>query len=79
VQVLFPSDQNSRQAHLNLLSVTNCRVLIASKELVVLWESLRPEVDGFKILATPDFETFLVDEKVEKYPSLYTHMGRVEK
>jgi acyl-coenzyme A synthetase/AMP-(fatty) acid ligase len=36
--------------------------------LVVLWESLHPGVDEFKILAMPNFETFLVDEKVEKCP-----------
>jgi hypothetical protein len=36
--------------------------------MVALWENLRPEVDGFKILALPDFETFVADEKVEKYP-----------
>jgi acyl-coenzyme A synthetase/AMP-(fatty) acid ligase len=40
--------------------------------MVVLWENLRPEIDGFKILTMPDFETFLVDEKAEKYPYILT-------
>jgi acyl-coenzyme A synthetase/AMP-(fatty) acid ligase len=40
--------------------------------MVSLWENLRPEIDGFKILTMPDFETFLVDEKVEKYPYTLT-------
>jgi acyl-CoA synthetase (AMP-forming)/AMP-acid ligase II len=72
VQVLFPSDQSSRPAHLSLLSATNCKVLIASKEMVGLWENLRPEIDGFKTLTMPNLETFLVDEKVEKYPYTLT-------
>jgi hypothetical protein len=33
--------------------------------MVGLWENLRPEIDGFKIMTIPDLETFLVDEKVE--------------
>ncbi|RDL38882.1 Uncharacterized protein BP5553_03222 [Venustampulla echinocandica] len=66
-RILLPLSHNSRQAHLVLLEATDCRVVIASKELLPKWNELRPEIDGFKILMIPDLQYFLSDETTENY------------
>lgn len=68
LQILLPLFMNSRQAQLSLLKSTNCQVLIASTDLVPHWNSLSPEVDGFKILTMPPFEHFSNDHDVVPYP-----------
>jgi hypothetical protein len=68
MKILTPLDQNSRAAHLNLLEATNCRTLIASPNLIPIWESLRPEVDSYKTVTVPELEYFMNADVAPKYP-----------
>lgn len=65
-QLLLPLFTNSREAQLRLLSSTNCKILIASKELMPHWETLRPEVDNFRMLTMPPLEDFLDDHEITR-------------
>jgi hypothetical protein len=66
--VLFPGEQNSREGTLNFLNVRSCSILVASKEVTNVVDSLRPDIDAFKFHAFPDLGYFTSDEPVKMYP-----------
>lgn len=66
-QILFPLDQNTKQAQLNLLENTRCRILDASEEIST-WDTLRPEADDFAFLKMPPFKYFAAKEPADHYP-----------
>lgn len=65
---MLPLNQNSRAGHLAVLAATECKTLLASQDQLEAWNSLRPEIDSFKVLVIPELEYFLKVEETKSYP-----------
>lgn len=59
---------NSRESHLSLLRATKCRTLLASKELLSIWNSLGKDAEHCKIMTLPPWDFFAAAAPVQPYP-----------
>jgi hypothetical protein len=67
-KVLLPLFMNSREAHLSLLRATNCRTLLASEELLSMWQGLGNDIENCTIITMPPWDFFTSDADAQPYP-----------